>query len=422
MEWIWHLCISNMKQRGIRTLLTILGVVIGVISIVSLMSIGIGVKDELMSSVADMASIKEITVTGEMKGKRKDRMLTDSTISNVEGLEGVKAVYPIISVGGIMQYGKYTSYAEIYGVSEEYLEKMELEDGKLPKSKGIKPELVFGKLVPQMFYDEESGQLYSDKPDAKKTLSGETVKMSIGFDMENTQINRLKVAATNKNEYDYNIYTDMGSLKKFLKKNLKDGLIPDQPVNENGENYKDWVYASAIVEVEDIEKVDAVIKKLQDLGFSTSNEKESVDAMQKMVKIAQILLGGIGMIALVVAVIGISNTMTTAVYDRINEIGVLKVLGCDTDELEILFLMESGILGGVGGLIGILISYGAMELFVNRLAVKMIGLEKGTVLAVIPWWLALAAFVFAILLGLLAGYFPARWAARLKPIDAVQKR
>lgn len=65
----------------------------------------------------------------------------------------------------------------------------------------------------------------------------------------------------------------------------------------------------------------------------------------------QLLLGGIGMIALIVAVIGISNTMTTSVFDRVNEIGILKVLGRDIDELRLLFLMEAAVIGLVGGVL-----------------------------------------------------------------------
>ena len=133
----------------------------------------------------------------------------------------------------------------------------------------------------------------------------------------------------------------------------------------------------------------------------------------------QLLLAGIGMIALLVAVIGIGNTMTTAVYDRINEIGILKVLGCDPDELKTLFLLESAILGGIGGVTGIGISYGLIYLIINKLAIGYLKLEKGTQLAIIPPWLALAAIAFAVVLGIIAGYLPARWAAKLKPIKAV---
>lgn len=137
-------------------------------------------------------------------------------------------------------------------------------------------------------------------------------------------------------------------------------------------------------------------------------------------KIAQLILAGIGMIALVVAVIGIGNTMTTAVYDRVQEVSMLKVLGADPEELLSLFLLESGILGGIGGIIGVLISYGISGLAVNRLAVKLLSLPKGTMLAEIPIWLAFSAVIFAVILGVAAGFFPARWVAKLNPIEGMR--
>ena len=113
--------------------------------------------------------------------------------------------------------------------------------------------------------------------------------------------------------------------------------------------------------------------------------------------------------------------MTTSVFDRINEIGVLKVLGCDPDELQILFLTEAGIIGAAGGVAGVLLSYGVKGI-VDKIAVKMFDLAKGTQIAMIPWELAAGAVVGAILLAICAGYFPARFASKLQPLDAVRNR
>lgn len=220
-------------------------------------------------------------------------------------------------------------------------------------------------------------------------------------------------------EDSYHIYCDMDILKQYLKRQAAGGRLIGQPLNANGEAYREWIYSSAIIEAVDMEQVDTLVKQLQDMGYQAESNKEFVDYIQKIMKIAQMVLAGIGMIALVVAVIGIGNTMTTAVYDRIHEIGILKVLGSDPEELLYLFLLESGLLGGMGGLLGVILSYGIVEVFVNRMAVKLMELPKGTVLAVIPWWLAVAAVIFSILLGVLAGFFPAKWAAGLKPIKAL---
>ncbi|MCM1499457.1 MAG: ABC transporter permease [Clostridium sp.] len=422
MAWIWHLCFTNMKQRGVRTFLTILGVVIGVISIVSLLAIGIGVKNELLSMVETTGSVTEITVYGITEGKRKDKMITDRRAADMEKIEYVEAVYPQQMLSAMIGYNRYKGYAQIIGVPRSYLEQIAVGKGESPSAESLKPELLVGSYVLDMFFNEGTGTSYSElhkEDEEKEDLSGEN--LSVYFNMDETEEGyHLKVAGMTK-EISYSIYCDLDTLRKYLKRIAKEGEIPGQPVDANGNPYNEWIYDSAIVKVDDVEHVEKVMKRLQDMGYQTENNKELLDSMQREVKIVQILLGGIGMIALVVAVIGIGNTMTTSVYDRINEIGILKVLGCDPDELLYLFLLESGILGGLGGLIGILISYGMTEIGVNKLAVKLLNMPKGTELAVIPPWLAVSAFLFAILLGVLAGFFPAKWAAKLRPIDAVRK-
>lgn len=423
MKWIWHLCYANMKQRGIRTWLTILGVVIGVISIVSLLSIGIGVKETVLSEFMSNEQITQITVMGVNEGKRKDKMLTDERMKQFQELDHVTEVYPRLNVEGVSFYKNYVGYGDIIGVPRKYLENVTLQYGNLPDTKSLKPELVMGQGALYMFYNENTGAFYIDTIEEKERkkidLSGQNIEVQFGYTDDATKVKLPVTGMLNNNSYD--MYCDMDILKRYLKRIAVDGKIPGQPVNENGENYNEWIYSGAIVVVDDTQHVDEVLKKLQNMGFQTENDKEYLDTMKKTVNVIQVMLGGIGMIALVVAVIGIGNTMTTAVYDRINEIGILKVLGCDLDELMILFLLESGILGGLGGLIGIGCSFLLIRFVLNPVAVKMLSLEAGTTLAVLPFWLVLAAFAFSVLLGLLAGFFPAKWAAKLKPIDAVRK-
>lgn len=423
MKWIWHLCYANMKQRGIRTWLTILGVVIGVISIVSLLSIGIGVKETVLSEFMSNEQITQITVMGVNEGKRKDKMLTDERMKQFQELDHVTEVYPRLNVEGVSFYKNYVGYGDIIGVPRKYLENVTLQYGNLPDTKSLKPEIVMGQGALYMFYNENTGASYIDTIEEKERkkidLSGQNIEVQFGYTDDATKVKLPVTGMLNNNSYD--MYCDMDILKRYLKRIAVDGKIPGQPVNENGENYNEWIYSGAIVVVDDTQHVDEVLKKLQNMGFQTENDKEYLDTMKKTVNVIQVMLGGIGMIALVVAVIGIGNTMTTAVYDRINEIGILKVLGCDLDELMILFLLESGILGGLGGLIGIGCSFLLIRFVLNPVAVKMLSLEAGTTLAVLPFWLVLAAFAFSVLLGLLAGFFPAKWAAKLKPIDAVRK-
>ena len=419
MRWIWDLCFANMKQRGIRTGLTILGVVIGVISIVSLLAIGLGVKTELLDLAGVEGSITEIRVTGVTTGNRKDKMLTDRTLLEIEEVEGIKAVYPVLEVNSIFYYDGYTGYWQILGVPQEYLQGIEVKNESQPEENTRRPDLLVGNQVGYFFFNKATGLSYSKVHENEELdWTGKRLDVTFGFE-ENSPKGRLTVANMIK-EDSYYIYCDIDVLKQYLKYLANRGNIPGQPTNQNGENYREWIYSSAIVEAEDVESVDAVVKRLQDMGYQAESNKEFVDYVQRVVQIIQLVLGGIGMIALIVAVIGIGNTMTTAVYERVHEIGLLKVLGCDPEELLYLFLLESGILGGLGGLIGLLLSYGITEFLVNGLAVKLMKLPKDTVLAVIPAWLAVTAVLFAILLGILAGFFPARWAAKQTPIKAIQ--
>lgn len=427
MKWIWHLCWANMKQRGIRTFLTILGVVIGIVSIVSLMAIGLGTKKVLLTMAGEEGSATEIRIRGITEGKRKDQMITDRRLEEVRKLDAVAAVYPILSVDARFSYDNYVGYWTIDGIPQEYLDEIETLHGNQSEGDNWIPELIMGNQVLNLFFNEATGTSYgeiheSDSSEETEDLTGkklETTFSQAGSDSE-TKV-RLPITDMTK-QNSYSIYCNQDELKLYLKRLADGGKIPGQPVNQNDENYNEWIYGSAIVEADDIESVKKLEQALKDMGFQTESNIEFVEYIEKTMKIAQLILAGIGMIALVVAVIGIGNTMTTAVYDRVQEVSMLKVLGADPEELLSLFLLESGILGGIGGIIGVLISYGISGLAVNRLAVKLLSLPKGTMLAEIPIWLAFSAVIFAVILGVAAGFFPARWAAKLNPIEGMRDK
>ncbi|MCM1180378.1 MAG: ABC transporter permease [Clostridium sp.] len=427
MGWIFRLCIMNMKRRKTRTILTVLGVSIGVISIVSLLSLGIGVKEVMLKDYESGDTVRRIVVYGVENGKRKDKMLTDRTIENLRKISHVETVYPTYEVYTIMKMDKYIGYVPVCGIPSERLEQFALEAGSDISRAGSKPKLVFGNLMGRFFYNDATGSSYMEEENKKtKDMLGKKLAVTIGFGEDGISD---KLAVDGVLMGDDNTYTmeaqttycDLDVLLRYLRKKSPDGTVTGQPTDSEGNAYKDFIYSNAVVIVDEVDEVDDVVKKLQDMGFQTENEKEYLDSVRKSLKVVQLLLGGIGMIALVVAVIGISNTMMTAVYDRINEIGILKVLGCDLDELLYLFLLEAGILGIAGGMIGVVASYGIRGIL-NRVGVALLEFEKGTQLAVIPWWLVLAAVVFSTVLGVLAGYFPARWAVKLRPIDAVRKQ
>ena len=450
MGWIWHLCLMNMKRRKVRTFLTILGVMIGVISVVALMSVGLGVKKEMIDSVVDSGSVNQIKVYSETGGKHKDRMITDKTIETFSKFSNVSGCYSVYEVPVTMKYGEYEYYGNLVGVPGDELSTWKLVNGenviKDSDGKGV----VAGSSVGKLLFNPNTYTSFEKKE--KKgigSLTGRRFDTVFGWGDENAKTVKLKltgvladesadkasdddsdddsdntegeVYTSTYSEKSQTIYCDMDYLKSLLKRVSVDGKLEGQPVDGNGNSYREFIYTAAIVTVDDTNNVDALVKKFQDMGYQTENAKEYLDTIQKYLKMIQLLLGGIGTIALVVAVIGISNTMTTSVFDRVNEIGILKVLGCDIDELRLLFLAEAAVIGAAGGVLGVGCSYG-VKVIIDKCAVSMFHLAKGTNISYIPWWLALAGMMGSVVLGVAAGYFPARWATKLRPIDAVTRR
>lgn len=450
MGWIWHLCLMNMKRRKIRTFLTVLGVMIGVISVVALMSVGLGVKKEMIDSVVDSGSVNQIKVYSETGGKHKDRMITDKTIETFSKFSNVSGCYSVYEVPVTMKYGEYEYYGNLVGVPGDELSTWKLVNGENVIKDSDGKEFAAGSSVGKLFFNTNTYTSFEKKE--KKgigSLTGRRFDTVFGWGDENAKTVKLKltgvladesadkasdddsdddsdntegeVYTSTYSEKSQTIYCDMDYLKSLLKRVSVDGKLEGQPVDGNGNSYREFIYTAAIVTVDDTNNVDAIVKKFQDMGYQTENAKEYLDTIQKYLKMIQLLLGGIGTIALVVAVIGISNTMTTSVFDRVNEIGILKVLGCDIDELRLLFLAEAAIIGAAGGVLGVGCSYG-VKVIIDKCAVSMFHLAKGTNISYIPWWLALAGMMGSVVLGVAAGYFPARWATKLRPIDAVTRR
>ena len=136
----------------------------------------------------------------------------------------------------------------------------------------------------------------------------------------------------------------------------------------------------------------------------------------------QAVLGGIGAITLLVAAIGIINTMIMSIYERTREIGIMKVIGATFGDIRLLFLTEAGLIGLFGGILGLALSFGLSHLL-NLFGADYMGSMTGLAtakLSVIPPWLVLFALIFSIMIGVLAGLYPANRAVKLSPIEAMR--
>ena len=461
MSWIDLLRMSsgNLRRRKLRTLLTVLGVVIGTASIVVMISLGLGLQQSIYAEVEQMGGITNIQVSGASGGgsmmmhmdDESDQHITDAALQDFGNLEYVTSAEPVLSIPIVVLKGKYISHAELMGLAAAELtsDNMKLEDGgKYPTERTQKLEMIFGNWAPEMFYDEKTGKgywetgefpdinydkdqfqvildqdAYWERQDNQGAFNQEAEEGS-GARIVKKQIAQgvgLVAGGVNAyNNYSYGVYCNIETLKEILKKEFAGRAIPGQPLKENGKPYKELIYSYANVKVDSIDNVEQVSQVLREMGYGVQSNIEYLNSMKSQFAIIQMVLGGIGAISLLVAAIGITNTMMMSIYERTKEIGVLKVLGCDMKNIKQLFLMEAAGIGLLGGIAGNVLSF-MLSKVMNLIAASS-GAEMGITqgISYIPWWLAFGAMGIAISVGMVAGYFPARRAMKLSPLEAIR--
>ena len=412
MSWIDLLRMSsgNLKRRKLRTFLTVLGVVIGTASIVVMISLGLGLQKSMYEDIEKSGGLTEIEVsTDGMEGMNtghgspdEKKEITDDLVEQLKKIDHVVYASPVLNIPAIALKGNYEGYIDLYGMSQEALKQMEIplaEGGKLPSENSGNLELIYGNMVLQNFNSKSGGGSYWDTGQLPNIdLAKDTVFLILDQDAYNQSNSGImgeendEAASVPKvakkypvkasgvvkggiedwNQFSYSVYCDLGTLKTMLQKEFKGRAIPGQPTRENGKPYNYFIYNSAKVKVDDLNNVDEVSTLIRDMGFQTHSNAEYLESMKKQSAMIKAVLGGIGAISLLVAAIGIANTMMMSIYERTREIGVIKVLGCDLKNIKQMFLMEAGFIGFLGGIIGNIFSI-IISVVINKLAVGMGG-------------------------------------------------
>ena len=433
--------LKNLSRRKLRTALTVLGVVIGTASIVVMVSLGIGLSELNRELISSYGSLTEITVNNPYNGdSTKDPLyLTDDVVKQMEKLPYVTGVYPMLQVDVLMQQGKYTSNVTLNGVPYEYLKKIPLGQGTLSNSSDHELKLIYGNAIIQWFTDTKGNNTYWETGELPNVdFMGKP--MFVIFDTDTYYQSQnggedapkppkkyllkadgvVEGGVDDYNSYAYNVYTRLDLLETQLKRIFKKKAIPGQPTTKKGKPYRYIIYNSCSVNVDDIEHVGEVQKKLTDMGFQASSNADWMKQSEQQSNMIQAVLGGIGAVSLFVAAIGIANTMMMSIYERTKEIGIIKVLGCDMKVIRNMFLLESGFIGFMGGVVGLVFSAG-ISFAINHLlqiGQAMTGMSGN--ISRIPPWLAAASVGFAVLMGMAAGFFPALRAMKLSPLAAIR--
>lgn len=453
---------SSLWKRKMRTVLTIMGVVIGIASIIVMVSLGLGLNQQTLKNIDQYGGLTRIDVSegggqsyqsseAVSTEKTETKHLDDKLVEEIRALPHVELVSPVLATNILAKSGIYQADLRVEGYSLEALQdfKLDFASGELPKE-GDALGFIYGNQVLQDFYNAKTHQYFWDsetKPDID--LEQDAIFMIFDADtyyqLQNPEQNnpagstdtsseKTVVTPPKKyildtygvlagdseewNQYSYSVLCDIDALKAQLKHVFKKKPIPGQPLTSGGKPYKELFYSQLYVKVDSMDSVTEVQKIINEMGYQADSNAEWVEQMQSQYRSTQAMLGGIGAVSLLVAAIGIANTMMMSIYERTKEIGVMKVLGCDLRNIRDMFLVEAAYIGLIGGVIGIILSYG-ISAIINHLSI--IGINGyDTASSYIPAWLSGLSLVFAVLVGMLAGFFPARRAMKLSPLAAIR--
>jgi putative ABC transport system permease protein len=422
------LIVDNLARRKARVGLTAVGVIIGTAAVVLLVSLGFGLQQNAASQLGGIGDLTKITVwpqwgdwdpaTGEMMSTL---LLTDRTAADIQAIPGVTAVIPqdYFQGWGYMTVGRLEGGGQIVGIGTADLGNLGVtaREGDLELHKGT---IIVGAAVSQNLWDPRARP--GQEPPPPPELYDQTVSLTFvkwtsdGNEVRKTVRARVGgVLAEMRDEPDYSIYLpleEMTALNTWAR---------GQRVDRNKDGYPNF-----IVRVTDLNRVVEVADQITAMGYQAYTPQAFVQGISGFYLVLQLIFGGVGAIALLVAAIGIANTMAMAILERTREIGLMKAVGATNRDVLTVFLGESAGIGFLGGLGGVLLGWGlgqVANVFVLAYLAGQAAQTGGpppTVAVVTPLWLPLFVLIFATIVGLLSGLYPALSAATLSPITALK--
>lgn len=428
------LIIENLNRRKGRVALTAVGVVIGTASVVLLVSLASGLQQSATSQIGNIGDLTTIQVypgymeSGPMGGggggnfqPPEQILLTNKTIEDISAIPGVTDVFTRSDIwsGARIEFGRLESYGGIaaYGSNDVEPLGFGLQEGVGKVTRGT---VVVGGFMQKNFMDPRlrPGQ----EPPPPPELLGQQIKLTIfRYTQDGQEV---------KKTYNLRVVGIMKEARaeqdNMLILNFDDLTSMNEWVNGKRINYNKTGYSQLLVKTADTENVVEITEQITEMGFSAFTPQMIVQGINSLYTIMQVIFAGVGAISLLVAAIGIANTMTMAILERTREIGLMKAVGASNRDVLSIFLGEAAGIGFIGGLGGALLGWLSGKVL-NLVAISYLtsrAAEQGgapvSVAVFTPLWLPLVTLLFATLIGLLSGLYPALRAATLVPVIALK--
>ena len=392
LKYLIKLSLRTFVRRPMRTFLTILAMGVGISAILIFVSLGFGLQKTMLEQITTQEALLSLDVTSP---DLEVLPLNNQMLNKISKIENVQEISPLAILPGEITIGKLTSNTNLNVCPRSYLRLGGIfpEYGKI--FEGENEILVSSALVKAFGFEEK--EILKKKAKIKIFLTEKTEKG------EETRVKALEneflISGVIADDTMVYLYLPFSALKSIEISNF----------NELKVKVKDGKFLKEVAD------------KLTEMGFLVSSLSETVEEANKVFMAIQITLSAFGIVALIVAAIGMANTMTVTLLERTNEIGVMKAIGASDKDVQWMFLFESGLISLCGGLTGIFLNFLVSKILntgFNMLAKGLGG--QAVTLFYTPFWFLVLIIIFSIVVGFISGFFPAKKAGTMNPLEALR--
>lgn len=410
---------SNLKRRPVRNILTAAGVLIGIVTLVAMVSFGVGVQNEVNRNF-EALGLENVFVSPTFPEDedafdpfgipQPEQPLTPDIATEFREMPEVLAVTPILNLPSNIELSlTYEQVALPVRLSGRF--------GSDQPGPPIPPEMLAGaplgegETIGLVLTDGLADQLIENASSDYASLVGQDVILIVRLPRGETKEFPTTIKGIRQSRGRSTI--DLGLSERTAIKAWWYGR-PDT-LSRDG-------YDTLVVRAVDNQAVSAVIEAAEEMNLEAQSLAAFLEVANRVLTIMQALLGSVGALALLVATLGVANTMMMAIYERTREIGVLKAVGATNGEVRRMFTADAVLLGLIGGVVGVIFGtlLGRLVDWAGHLYLASEGVTGIGQMSIVPAWLAIGALVFAGLIGVLGGLYPATRAARLDPVAALK--
>lgn len=392
---IISLSLRNFKVKTGRTFLTVLGIGVSFATIFFLISLSYGLQNILLKQISSKEALLTLDVFSlnqsflPLNNKFTEAMLKNDKVSKID---------LVIAASGQMDASTATLEVVAQGVSQDFFKTnlQKIKKGRAP----IGEENA-------LLITAETEQIFGGGNNSDNDLVNKEVKLFFYVPETIDGTESVKVVELEEPFRISGVFEGGGNNYIYL------------PISKI--SHLNLPYSTVKVTVKNDKYLEDVKLAIVEMGFSVSSISDTVDQANKIFNILKIILAFFGVAALIVAIVGMVNTMTIALLERTNEIGVMKIFGIREKDVQKLFMVEATAIGFLGGVSGLAMGFAFSQIFnliILFLANALGG--KSVNLFYYPLWFVVSIVVFASLVGLITGFFPSRRAAKMDPLIALR--